>query len=228
MTKPVVVITGASSGIGKSLAVIFAKAGYPLGLIARNSEAMQELNLKNSVCVAADVTQYHEVLSAIQTIEKKLGEIDCLINNAGFAKSGEFTELQPEEHDNTINVNVSGVIHCIESVLPGMQSRKKGTVINISSVADRNSRPNIASYAASKAAVKSLSESLRQANAKYGIRICNVAPAKILTPMLMTANLSPDQAIAPEDLAKAILWIYEQPQTICIRDMVFAPTAYEP
>ena len=108
-----------------------------------------------------------------------------------------------------------------------MQSRKSGTIINISSLADRNARPELATYAATKAAVKSLSESIRMANAKYGIRVCNVAPAKIKTPLLLQSKLSDEQVISVDDMAKAILWIYQQPQHICIRDMVIAPTYYE-
>ena len=227
MSKPLIVITGASSGIGKSLAQIFARAGYSLGLIARNINAMQELNLSNAVCELADVTNFDALANAIHNIENKLGATDCLINNAGYAKGGDFTELSNDEHQNTIKVNVLGVINGIEIVLPAMRERKSGTIINISSVADRHSRPNISTYAASKAAVKSLSESLRQANAKYGIRICNIAPAKILTPMLMASQLDQTQVIAPEDFAKAVLWVYEQPQMICIRDLVVAPTFYE-
>ena len=94
-------------------------------------------------------------------------------------------------------------------------------------MADRSIRPNLSVYAASKAAVKSLTESLRTANASYGVRICNLAPAKIQTPMMMTSGLQDNQTIPVENLAEAILWVYEQPQKICIRDMVFAPTYYE-
>ena len=109
-----------------------------------------------------------------------------------------------------------------------MTLTKAGTIINISSIADRNSRPNLPTYAATKAAVKSLSESLRMGNAKYGIRVCNVAPAKIKTPMVIRNNLTDSQIIEIEDVAKAILWIYEQPKSVCIRDLVIAPTNYEP
>ena len=111
-----------------------------------------------------------------------------------------------------------------------MRERKSGTIINISSVADRNARPNGATYAATKAAVKSLSESLRMANAKYGIRICNLAPAKIKTPLLQQVQPNEDhnQIINADNLARAALWIYQQPQAICVRDLVFAPTYYEP
>ena len=111
---------------------------------------------------------------------------------------------------------------------PHMRARKKGTIINMSSLADRHTRPNLAVYAATKAAVKSLSESLRRENAPYGIRICNVAPAKVKTPLLMRSSLSVDEIIPAEAMAKIVLWVYEQPQAICIRDLVLAPTGYEP
>jgi NADP-dependent 3-hydroxy acid dehydrogenase YdfG len=228
MNKPLVIITGASSGIGAAMAKIFSNAGYPLGLFARNKDAMERLNLPNTICLSVDVTDINSLKNGIQLTEEKFGAIDCLINNAGFAKSGDFTKLTHANHLSTVNVNLVGVINGIEIVLSGMRERKTGTIINISSVADRHPRPNIATYAATKAAVKSLSESLRVANAKYGIRICNLAPAKINTPMLMASSLNDNQIIPAEDLAKVALWIYQQPQTICVRDLVFAPTYYEP
>lgn len=227
MNKPLVIITGASSGIGAAMAKVFSNAGYPLGLLARNVAVMENLNLPNSLCISVDVTDFDAFKNAINQCEIKFGAVDGLINNAGFAKGGEFTELDHVDHLNTVNINLQGVINGIEAVLPGMRERKTGTIINISSVADRHPRPQIATYAATKAAVKSLTESLRMANAKYGIRICNLAPAKIMTPMLISANLNDNQIIPAEDLAKAALWMYQQPQTICVRDLVFAPTYYE-
>ena len=227
MNKPLVLITGASSGIGAAMAKIFSQAGYPLGLFARRVEMMEDLQLPNSVCIPVDVTNINEFEKAVQIAEEKFGKVDCLINNAGFVKGGDFTEVKHADHLNTVQVNLQGVINGMELVLPGMRQRKAGTIINISSVADRHSRPNIASYAATKAAVKSLSESLRAANAQYGIRICNLAPAKVMTPMMITTNLNEQQIIPAEDLAKAALWMYQQPQTICVRDLVFAPTYYE-
>jgi NADP-dependent 3-hydroxy acid dehydrogenase YdfG len=227
MQKPLVIITGASSGIGAAMARLFSAENYPVGLIARNIEAMEKLNLPNAICQAADVTNHDAMQQAIQSLEDKLGFCDCLINNAGFVKDGDFVALKHAEHEQTVNVNLMGVINGIEAVLPGMRERKRGTIINISSVADRNSRPQYATYAATKAAVKSLSESLRALNAKYNIRVSNLAPAKVLTPMLMTVNLNDNQVISAEDLAKVALWIYQQPQTICVRDLVVAPTFYE-
>ena len=227
MNKPLVIITGASSGIGAAVAKLFSEAGYATALLARNKNVMDALALENSISIECDVTDIDSVNNAIKIAQEKFGKVDCLINNAGFAKGGEFTEVSHDDNQKMIDVNLNGVINCIESVLPTMQKNKSGTIINISSVADRKSRPTLPVYAATKAAVKSLSESLRTANAKYGIRICNVSPAKIKTPLLMSSNLSDDQIIQVEDMAKAILWIYQQPKTVCIRDIVIAPTYYE-
>ncbi len=227
MSNSLIIITGASSGIGAAMAQVFSTAGYPVALIARHIEPMKKLNLPNSICLTADVTDYNAMKQAIDDAENKFGPVACLINNAGFVKAGDFTEVNHDDHVTTVNTNIIGVINGIEIVLPGMRVRKTGTIINISSLADRSARPHIATYAATKAAVKSLTESLRMANAKYGIRICNLAPAKVATPMLIAANLQQGQLIAPEDLAKTALWIYQQPQSICIRDLLIAPTNYE-
>ncbi len=225
--KELVIITGASSGIGASIAKLFSQNGYNLGLLARNIKVMEQFQLPNTICIETDVTNNLSVQNAINQIEKQFGVINCLINNAGFVKGGEFTTLTHAEHENTVQVNLLGVINGIEAVLPKMREQKCGTIINISSVADRYTRPNISTYAATKAAVRSLTHSLRIDNAKYGIRFCNVAPAKVNTPMLIKSSLPLEDAISVDELAKAILWIYQQPKTICIRDIEIAPTVYE-
>lgn len=227
MEKPLVVITGASSGIGAGVARLFSREAYPLALLARNKNALEALALPRTLCFETDVTDPVVVERAIVQAEGQFGPVDCLINCAGFGKEGEFTALPHNIHDNTIQINVMGIINAMEVVLPGMQQRKTGTIINISSVADRYPRPHLAAYAASKAAVKSLTDSLRMANAKHGVRVCNVAPAKVHTPMTMASSLSPEHLMAVEDMAKILLWIYQQPQGICIRDLVVAPTHYE-
>lgn len=227
MNKPLIIITGASSGIGAATAKAFSDAGCAVAMLSRNRQSMEQFNIAHSIAIECDVTNIESVKNAINQAQEKFGSIDCLINNAGFAKGGEFTEMSHQDNQTMIDVNLSGVVNCIETVLPIMQKNKSGTIINISSIADRKSRPTLPVYAATKAAVKSLSESLRTANAKHGIRICNVAPAKIKTPLLMSSNLSDDHIIPVEDMAKVILWIYQQPKSVCIRDIVIAPTYYE-
>ena len=105
MNKPLVIITGASSGIGAAMAQVFSEAGYPLGLLARNKEAMDRLSLPNTICISVDVTNINAMQSAIQLAEKKFGAVDCLINNAGYAKAGDFSELSHDVHLTTVNVN---------------------------------------------------------------------------------------------------------------------------
>jgi NADP-dependent 3-hydroxy acid dehydrogenase YdfG len=90
MNKSLIIITGASSSIGAAIAKIFSDAGYPLGLLARNLDAMKELNLPNTLCVSVDVTDFDALQKAIRQCEQKFGTVDCLINNAGFAKGGDL------------------------------------------------------------------------------------------------------------------------------------------
>lgn len=224
--SPLVIITGTSSGIGHALALAFSEAGYSLGLLSRNQSSM-ELKLPNALSISTDITHLETVKQSIARCEEAFGPVDCLINNAGFGKDGEFTTLAHELNDTMVQTNIMGVINTIEVVLPSMQARKAGTIINISSLAANHPRPHLATYAATKAAVKSLTESLRMANAKNGIRFCNVAPAKIQTPMLIQSNLNNEESISAEALSQMILWIYQQPKTICIRDIIIAPTYYE-
>jgi NADP-dependent 3-hydroxy acid dehydrogenase YdfG len=227
MTNPLIVITGASSGLGSAIATLFSKSNYSLALFARNLDAMKALNLPNVMMKSVDVTNDQALKIAIAEAEEKLGPVDCLINNAGVVSKGEFTDISHTDHQRMIDINLQGVINGIEAVLPGMQHRKRGTIINISSLADRSSRPNHALYAATKAAVKSLTESLRMANAKHMIRFCNVAPGKVHTPM-WKEEFHPDHFVTANQFAEMILWIYQQPQTVCIRDIVITPTNYEP
>lgn len=227
MNKQLVVITGASAGLGAAIATIFSKHHYPLALLSRNLAAMEKLGLQNVIAKSVDVNDIDALKKAISEAEEKFGSIDCLINNAGVAKSGEFTDIAHADHEKMINVNVQGVINGIEIVLPRMRERKQGTIINISSLSDRTSRPHNPVYAATKAAVKSLTESLRMANANYGIRFCNIAPAKIHSSM-WSQEYDPEHFVSPEEFAEIILWIYEQRQNVCIRDLVIAPTNYEP
>ena len=227
ISKNLVIITGASSGIGATLASAFSSAGYPVALIARNLEAMEQLQLPKALCLSADVRDYAALNAAVKRAEAELGPADCLINNAGYGgRSGDFVELDLSADETLINTNILGVIHGMRAVLPGMRERKKGTIINISSLADRNARAHITTYAATKAAVKSLSASQRVANAKYGIRVCNIAPAKVLTSMLLALYPNSQDTISVDHFAETVLWVYQQPQNICIEDLVITPTAY--
>ena len=228
MKTSVVVITGASSGIGAQMAQTFSRKGYSLLLLARNLEAMEAFRLPNARAYSLDVTDSSAFKEIISKTEREFGQVSCLINSAGALIAGEFAETHPNEEAAMVNVNLMGVMNGIHAVLPGMKERKQGTIINISSLSDRNSRPLYAAYAASKAAVKSLTESLRAGYAKSGIRICNLAPGPVNTAMQSITKVEGKPTISPEDLANTALWMFEQPNHVCIRDLVIAPTTYEP
>jgi len=168
-------ITGASSGLGASTAKLFSRAGYPLALFSRNLAKMEQLNLNNVKLYAVDVADKNQLDEAIQNVKNQYGFIDCLINNAGIAIDGDFTEISASAREEMVDTNLKGLMNTIELVLPEMQAHKRGTIINISSLSDRiinisslsdrRARPNNPVYAATKAAVRSLTGSLRMAYA---------------------------------------------------------------
>ena len=153
VTKSLVVITGASSGIGAAMAKSFSAAGHPLLLLARRVEAMQALELPNSLSISVDVTDAAAIKTAITQAEAQFGPVGCLINNAGVMLLGQIDVQDPNEWSRMLNINVMGVLNGIHAVLADMKARKTGTIINISSVAGRKTFPNHAAYCATKFAV---------------------------------------------------------------------------
>ncbi len=123
--------------------------------------------------------------------------------------------------------NVLGLTNTLEIIIPQMRKHSMGTIINVSSLADRYPRPQAAVYGASKAYVKSISDSLRMLEAKHNIRVCNISPALIDTPLSRGVRKDAKTKIDVTDFVGMIKFIYSQPQSICIRDMVIAPTDYE-
>jgi NADP-dependent 3-hydroxy acid dehydrogenase YdfG len=233
MAAPLTVITGATHGIGRALAIAFAREGHPLLLIARHAETIPELANHPHRFAAVDVTEYGRLQDAIAEAEKEFGPTDCLINDAGFIHIGDFSKRSVEDLDYEIDVLFKGVVHGARAVLPGMIERKRGTIVNVSSIGDRRPGPTGETYHASKAAVRSLAESLQQAEAKHNIRIINIAPGLVKTNIHENMGISFEEYckmlgnpefIAPERIAEIILFCYKLPQSICIRDLVVMPT----
>jgi NADP-dependent 3-hydroxy acid dehydrogenase YdfG len=231
--EPLVVITGASQGIGRALAVGFAKLGHPLLLIARHEDDIPELSGHPFRWAEIDVVDYAGLSAAIAEAEAEYGPVDCIVNNAGFIHIGDFAERPVEDIDYEIDVLLKGVVHGIRAVLPGMKARKSGTIINISSIGDRRPGPGAEDYHAAKAAVRSLADSLQQAEAASNIRVINVAPGLVKTNIHAGMGISFEDYvrlvgdatfISPEQIANIVLYCYRQPQSICIRDIVVMPT----
>ena len=170
---------------------------------------------------------------AIEEAETQFGPTECLINNAGFIHIGDFSKRSVEDLDYEIDVLFKGVVHGVRAVLPGMIERKRGTIINVSSIGDRRPGPSGETYHASKAAVRSLAESLQQAEAKNNMRVINIAPGLVKTNIHKTMGISFEdyskmlddpEFIEPERIAEIILFCFKLPQSICIRDLVVMPT----
>lgn len=234
--KNLVVITGASSGIGKATAIKLSKAGYPLLLLARRLEKLEELNLPNTICKKVDVTNIDEIRKAVAEAEKKYGKVDCLINNAGMMLLGNMENQNPDEWKKMLDVNVMGVLNGIHIVLDDMIKRNEGTIINISSIAGRKTFPNHAAYCGTKFAVHAITENIREEVAKHNVRMTVIAPGVVETELLShtTSDDIKDGytdwkhniggGLQAENIADAILFAYSQPQHICIREIVIAKT----
>lgn len=236
MRKGLVVITGASAGIGKATAIHFSKAGYPLLLIARRLSKLEELKLTNAYCAETNVTDLSGFKEAIEKAEEKFGEVDCLINNAGVLFAGLVHQQDPEAWKRMIDVNLVGVLNGMHLVLDKMKKRETGTIFNLSSLAGRKTFPSVAAYCATKFAVHALTESVREEVAGHNVRLITIAPGNVKTEIWDYAveeemkshyaayTRKPYENLDPDDIARAILFAYEQPQNVCIREMVVCPT----
>ncbi len=224
----VVVITGASSGIGLECVKQFLKLDdLQVLAIARNISSLNTIENSSLLIKQCDVQDINKLRSIVDELEDKSCKIDCLINNAGVAFNGDFTAISHDKNENMIDVNVKGLTNVLELVIPHMRKNFQGKVINLSSLADRHPRPNTAVYAATKAYVRSVSESLRQQNAKFNIRVSSISPGMVATPLAAKLRGPDVDAIDVESFVAILKIIYLQPQNICIRDLVVAPTSYE-
>ncbi|MGU3574000.1 SDR family oxidoreductase [Brucellaceae bacterium C25G] len=234
---PLVIITGASSGIGLATAKAFAQRGNPLLLLARRLDVMEKLGLPDTLCKAVDVTDRDSLASAVQEAETIYGPADAIINNAGVMLLGDITQQNPDEWDRMLEVNVKGLLNGIHTVASQMAKRKQGTIINISSVAGRKTFANHVVYTATKFAVHGLSENLREELSPHNVRVVTIAPGAVETELLSHTSDENIKAgyqewkknmgssvLSPEDVARAILYAYEQPQGVCIREIVLAAT----
>ncbi len=235
--KKLIAITGASSGIGKAIAELFSKNGYPLLLIARRLDLMEKMNLPNTICKAVDVTDIDAFANAIKDAEAKYGKVECLINNAGIMRLGHPAYQDPKEWKDMIDINVHGVLNGMHLVLKDMVERKGGTIINMSSLAGRKTYADHTVYTGTKFAVHGISDNARWEVANANVRIITMAPGAVETDLISHIvdekskadyyewKKSVDNMIVKvEDVAKATLFAFELPQDTCIRELIIAPT----
>src|SRR5271166_4292321 len=147
-----VVITGASSGIGADVALGFSERGAKVGLLARRGEMLKDLADKidaaggYAIPIACDVTNRGQVFSAMEEAKKGLGSVDILINSAGVLIPGPVADMPPENLERMLTVNVLGILHSMQAVLPGMKAAGRGSIVNIASLAGRRGMPPLGGY----------------------------------------------------------------------------------
>lgn len=184
-----VLVTGASSGIGRALAVELGRRGAHVAVLARRAELLFDVAGEveraggQSLALTADVRNAVEVEKAVARVGELWGRIDVLVANAGMSTTTAATSLRAREANDVISVNVMGVINCVAAVLPGMLERKSGHLVAISSLAAYRGMPKSGAYSASKAAVSTFFESLRVDLRKSGLVVTTIHPGFIRTPL---------------------------------------------
>jgi NADP-dependent 3-hydroxy acid dehydrogenase YdfG len=238
--KKLIVITGASSGIGEAIARRLSDAGHPLLLLARRVEKLETLQLPNTLCEKVDITDKATFEAAIAKAEAQFGPADALINNAGMMLLGQIDTQDSAEWKTMFDVNVLGLLNGMQAVLAPMKARNSGTIINISSIAGRKTFGNHAAYCGTKFAVHAISENVREEVAESDVRVVTIAPGAVETELLShtTSQEIKDGydewkevmggVLAADDVARAVEFAYSQPQNVCIREIVLAPTRQQP
>jgi len=212
----IVVITGASSGIGEASAIQFAKKGANIVLVARREEKLlsvekkiSKFHVKTEICTC-DVSQKLHVKQMAKTVFDKFGRIDILVNNAGFAIYGTVSDLSTEEIEAQMETNYFGMVYCIKNFLPLMLEQNSGHIVNVASVAASFGLPGMASYCASKFAMLGFSEGLQYELQKTGVRVTVVSPIMVRTnffdhPSFDTLPKYSPTSLSPEKVAKAVV-----------------------
>ncbi len=228
---PVVWITGATKGIGLAVANAFAAIGCKVIVSGRNKSQL-EINAGRiidqggfALPIVCDVTSEKSVRSAFAVINKKAGDIDVLVNNAGVTVFESFEKTTVKEFDSIIATNLRGYFLCTKVVLPTMIKQKKGHIINIHSVSANTIFYNSSAYSASKAGSLALSRCLRQEVRKKGIRVIDVLPGAVETEMWNRSvrKKNHNKMIQPEDVADAVVSIYCQPQRMVTDEIILRP-----
>lgn len=239
--KKIALITGATSGIGKATAEAFAKQHIDLILCGRRQERLDEVaeELGKKVAVQTlvfDVRNFTEVENALNSLADKWREIDILVNNAGNAHGLDTIDTgSVADWDAMIDGNVQGLLYVSKMVMPTMVKRKTGHIINLSSVAGKQTYANGAVYCASKKAVEAISEGMRLDLTQHGIKVTNIAPGAVATEFSEVRFKNDTEraakvyegydALTAEDIADAILYAVTVPERVCIADMTIYPKA---
>ncbi len=239
----IIVITGASSGLGRAAAHHLSSLGATIVLAARRAERIQtlaqELNKGGgrALAVTTDVSEFDQVQQLADTVVETYGRIDVLINNAGLMPLSPLDRLKVADWDRMIDVNIKGVLYGIGAVLPTMKKQESGHIINVASVAGHKVRPGSTVYSATKTAGRVISEGLRQEVKPYNIRTTVISPGAVdteltdgVTEVDVAENIRKfyaELAVPADSFARAVAFAIGQPANIDINEILYRPTRQE-
>ena len=238
MRGRVIVVTGASSGIGAATARMLSREGAKVALAARREEALRKVQAglatgAQSLVCPTDVTDRDQVGALVGRAEEELGPVDAVVNCAGVMYYTLMKNVRAGEWDRTVEVNCKGALNCVGAVLPGMLERGRGHIVTISSDAGRVVFPGLAVYSASKFFVEALSKGLRLETAGTGVKVTTVQPGNVATDL---PDLSGDEealgrfggptgarVLDPEDVAASVLYALSQPEHVAVNEVLVEP-----
>jgi NADP-dependent 3-hydroxy acid dehydrogenase YdfG len=239
----IVVVTGPSSGLGQATAWLLSVQGATVVLGARRADRLELLAKElerhggKALAVTTDVTRREQVKTLVDSAVQNYGRVDVMINNAGLMPQAPLERLKIDEWNQMVDVNIKGVLYGIAAALPHMQRQKAGHFINVSSVAGHRVGPGFAVYAATKYAVRALSEGLRQEVKPYNIRTTVISPGAVATE-LPNSVTDPDAskrirtfyeqvAVPADSFARAVSFAMSQPEDVDINEILYRPTRQE-
>jgi NADP-dependent 3-hydroxy acid dehydrogenase YdfG len=250
-SNKVAIVTGASSGIGYATSLALSKAGVRVAVGARRTDRLEELEKQISknnsnervgedifIQKRLDVTSKPNCDSFVESVVRKWGKVDILINNAGLMPLSFFKNSKVEEWEQMIDVNIKGVLYCTSAAIPYMLDKKSGHIVNISSVAGRIVFAGGSVYCATKHAITAFSEGLRtELSPRYNIRVTCIEPGAVSTELLetitdksMTKFIEASknmETLQSEDIANAILYAIQAPSHVNVNEILIRPTAQE-
>lgn len=230
------IVTGASSGIGKATALAFAKSGIEVALVSRSAKKLKIVADEiNALGTQAKASVYPIDLAIVDRVKLKIaeicdhfGSIDILVNNAGMGYTNSLSNTSLEDWQKVIELNLNSPFQCIQGVLPQMRDRRKGTIINVASIAAFNAFPDWGAYGVSKAALVALGKALSVEERGNGIRTVTISPGSVNTPIWDTdtvqADFNREAMLTPEIVAQSILHTALLPDYAVVEEMIVTPS----
>jgi NADP-dependent 3-hydroxy acid dehydrogenase YdfG len=233
MTNQTALITGASSGIGRAIALAFAQAGIDLILVSRSLEKLQAVRHEvtalgvRAKVYAVDLSLVEQVQPQITKIVEEAGKLDILVNNAGMGYTGSIADTPLAHWQQVLDLNLTSVFQCMQGVLPLMRQQKQGTIVNIASIAAKQSFPGWGAYSVSKAGLVALSQTL--AIEEPDLRVITICPGAVNTELwdseTVKVDLNRAAMLTPEAIAQTVLYAVSLPPTAVITELTLMSNA---